>query len=137
MSQILASFLDRLAERLTTLAAGLVSSRVAGLHAAAQAEQQSDLEDLARRYEAEGKTDIANALRQRLLRISAPDLASEAVEVLERVTAEPARLPGSTAPPTAGDLKGLPDFAAASPRTKQARRAVAGSPASGEMEAGS
>lgn len=135
MPQILSSFLDRLSERLIALTASLVSARVAGMHAASQAEQQSDLEDIARRYEAEGKIEIANALRQRLLRISSPDLASEAVEVLRNVGTEPPRLTGSTAPPTAGDLKGLPDFAQTSPRSKKARRAVESSPAGGEMEA--
>ena len=137
MPQILSSFLDRLTERLIALTAGLVSSRVAGMHAASQAEQQSNLEDLARRYEAEGKTEIANALRHRLLQISSPDLASEAVDVLQRVTAEPARISGSTTSPTTGDLKGLPDFAATPQRTKKSRRPVEGIPPVADMEAGS
>ncbi len=119
MNKILSTFLDRLAERLTALAAGLVSSRVEGLHAAAQAEQHSDLEDLARRFDAEGKTEIAAKLRQRLTRIGSPDLASEAVEVLQRVTVEPARLGTPTANTAVQDLEGLPNFAATAGRSKK------------------
>ena len=135
MNKILSLFLDRLAERFTALAAGLVSSRVEGLHAAAQAEQQSDLEDLARRYEAEGKTEIAAALRNRLLRIGSPHLASEAVDMLQSVSTEPARLASPTAGSAAQDFKGLPDFAATpSPRKKKVRPAVDGTSPLTDME---
>lgn len=128
MNKILSTFLDRLAERLTALAAAVVSSRVEGLHAAAQAERQSDLEDLARRYEAEGKTEIAAALRNRLLRTGSPDLASEAVDMLGSVGAEPARLAGPAAGPTAQHLQALPDFAAAPARPRKKARTTEGMP---------
>ncbi len=138
MNKILSTFLDRLAERLTALAAGLVSSRVEGLHATAQAEQQSDLEELARRYEAEGKTEIAAALRQRLLRIGSPDLAAEAVNMLQRVGAEPDRLASPTAGSAAQALQGLPDFATTPARPKKkARPAIEGTSPLTDLGSGS
>jgi hypothetical protein len=113
MNKVVSVFLDRLAERFTALLAGLVSSRVAGLHAAVQAEQQSQLEDLARGYEADGKPDIAKELRERASRLTSPDLVGEAIEVIHRVTTEDPRLAGPAEPNfpgTAADLRSLPRF---------------------------
>jgi len=122
MSKFLSLFLDRLAERFAALLAGSISSRVEGLHAAAQADQQSQLEDLARAYEADGKTDIAATLRRRAARLTSPDLASEAVEVVQRLTAEPARLPDPARACPQADLAGIPDFSAAPPAGGRRRR---------------
>jgi hypothetical protein len=121
MSRLFSLFLDRLAERFAVLLAGSLSSRVEGLHATLQADQQSQLEDLARKYEADGKTDIAAALRQRASRLTSTDLAAEAVEVVEQVTAD------ATRPPLAsqgGLLPGhaLPDFNAAPASGNRRRR---------------
>ena len=77
MNKLLSLFLDRLAERLSALMAAVISSRVEGLHAAAQADQQSQLEDLARKYEADGKAEIATTLRRRLARMTSADLAAK------------------------------------------------------------
>ena len=88
-------FLDRLAERFTAILAGVISSRVEGLQAVAQAEQQSHLEDLARKYEAEGKAGIAQSLRDRAARMTSSNLAGEALEVFEAVGGEPLKLAGS------------------------------------------
>ena len=114
------TFLNRLAERLVTLAAGMVSTRVAGLHAAAEAEQQSELEDLARRYEADGKVEIARTLRERVQRLSSTNLASEAVDVLGQVTANSVERPALGV--TAAANKALPDFTAASRSRKRGRQ---------------
>lgn len=92
MPTLLSQFLDRLAERFTAIVAGVISSKVEGLHAAAQAEQQSQLEDLARRYESEGKTEIAATLRSRALRLTSSDLAAEAVEVIQQTSRDLPRL---------------------------------------------
>lgn len=66
MNRLVALFLDRLVERFTVLMAGVLSSRVERLQATALAEQQSELEDLARTYEADGKCELAKSLRQRV-----------------------------------------------------------------------
>ncbi len=110
MSKVVTAFLDRLAERFAALMAGLVSSRVEGLHAAAQAEQQSELEELARQYEADGKPAIAQTLRQRAARLTSTNLAAEALEVMQQVTANdrPALPPGPVG--TNDELRGLPNL---------------------------
>ncbi len=122
MSKLLSVFLDRLAERFAALVAGAISSRVEGLHATAQAEQQSQLEDLARRYEADGKTEIAVTLRQRAARLTSADLAAEAVEVVERLTQDTPRLPDPGRTGQQGDLRGLPDFNTLPAGTNKKRR---------------
>ena len=122
MSKLFSLFLDRLAERFAALLAGSISSRVEGLHAVAQADQQSQLEDLARRYEADGKTEIAATLRHRAARLTSPDLAAEAVEVVERLTADPVRLPDLPRAHPSADLHGLPDFSSSPPAAGRKRR---------------
>jgi hypothetical protein len=110
MNNVIALFLERLADRLTALLAGLVSSRVEELHATIQAEQQSQLEDLARKYEAEGKPEIAETLRQRSLRLTSTNLAGGAVESVQQLASEPLKLTGQSTAQSTGDLTGLPDF---------------------------
>ena len=113
MNKVVTTFLDRLAERFTAQAAGLLSSRIAGLHAAVQAEQQSELEDLARRYDAEGKPEIAATLRQRLLGLPSTNLALEGAEQIRQLQPSVPGLPESpVSSPTgvAADLRGLPNF---------------------------
>jgi hypothetical protein len=121
MNRIISSFLDRLVERFTAILAGVISSRVEGLQASAQAEQQSQLEDLARKYETEGKTEIAQSLRERALNLTSSNLAGEAVEILEAVAGDPLKLTGPTQPPAAGPLKGVPDFSAPAKSRKKPR----------------
>lgn len=126
MNKLISQFLDRLTERLTALLAGSISARVEGFHAADQADQQSQLEDLARKYEAEGKPEIADALRQRVLRLTSTDLAAEAAESIQRLTEERRLLPeagatGSRSAPSSGDLPRLPDFGTAPAAGKKRR----------------
>jgi hypothetical protein len=118
MNNVITLFLDRLAERLTALIAGLVSSRVEGLHATIQAEQQSQLEDMARKYEADGKPEIAATLRERSLRLTSANLAAEAVESVQQLAGEPLRLGAPASSSASGDLTGLPDFGTVSSRTR-------------------
>lgn len=118
MSRLLSEFLERLAERFAALMAGVVSSRVEGLQAVAQAEQHSQLEDLARRYEAEGKHDIAATLRQRALSLGSSDLAAQAVDIMHHTAGEPAQL----AAPSMPSLPALPENAA--PEVKARKKPV-------------
>lgn len=110
MSKVLSVLLDRLAERFAALLAGLVSSRVEGLHAAAQAEQQSAMEDLAREYEADGKPAIAQTLRQRATRLTSVNLASEALEVMQNLAGTDQPIPPSNALGAGAELRGLPSL---------------------------
>ena len=122
MNSLFSSFLDRLAERFTAILAGVVSSRVESLRAEAQAEQQSQLEDLARKYEADGKIAIAKTLRERALRLTSTNLAGDGVHVIEAVSAQPLRLTGPNASSAAGHLENLPDFSAPPKPDKKSRR---------------
>ena len=121
MNKLMGVFLDRLAERVTTLLAGLIGSRIEAFHSAAQADQQSQLEDLARQYEADGKPEIAATLRARSQRLVSTDVAAQAVEIVERLTDDSST---STTPAGGDDLRRLPDFSTAGRvRTKRAKPA--------------
>ena len=122
MNSLFSTFLDRLAERFTAILASIVSSRVEGLRAEAQAEQQSQLEDLARKYEADGKIAIAKTLRERALHLTTSDLAGEGVDVITTVSAEPLRLTGPNAASPGRKLENLPDFSAPPKPDKKSRR---------------
>lgn len=120
MNKLLGLFLDRVSERLTALLAGLISSRIEGFHSAAQADQQSQLEDLARHYEADGKPEIAATLRQRSARLVSNDLAAEAVQIVHLLTNDSPRSAVDEIRGSAGGASGLPDFSAA-PRGRTRR----------------
>ena len=115
-------FLDRLAERFAAIVAGLVSSRVEGMTAVVQAEQQSELEDLARKYEAEGKPEIAESLRNRAARLTSSNLASEGLEVMQQLS-RPASLliehSNSEPENSVSGLPGLTRFDSARPSRKR------------------
>jgi len=131
MNSVFSTFLDRLAERFTAILASVVSSRVESLRAEAQAEQQSQLEDLARKYEADGKSSIAQALRERALRLTTGNLAGDGATVIDLVSAEPLRITGPNSLLNGGTLESLPDFSAPpKPEKKSRRRRTDGSIAS-------
>ena len=122
MNSVFSTFLDRLAERFTAILASVVSSRVESLRAEVQAEQQSQLEDLARKYEADGKSSIAQALRERALRLTNGNLAGDGANVIDLVTAEPLRITGPNTSLNGGNLERLPDFSAPPKPEKKSRR---------------
>jgi hypothetical protein len=122
MNSVFSTFLDRLAERFTAILASVVSSRVESLRAEVQAEQQSQLEDLARKYEADGKSSIAQALRERALRLTNGNLAGDGANVIDLVSAEPLRITGPNSSLNGGTLERLPDFSAPPKPEKKSRR---------------
>ena len=128
MSTLFTVFLDRLAERIAALLAGLVSSRIESLHAEAQADQQSRLEDLARKYEADGKTEVAAILRQRSTQLTSTNLMAEAVQVLDQVAGESSGPAGFAKLQTQSDLRSLPDIAAFPGNAARKRRKAVASP---------
>ena len=103
-------FLDRLAERFAAVVAGLVSSRVEGMTAVAQAEQQSQLEDLARQYESEGKPEIAESLRNRAARLTSCKLASEGLEIMQQLSRTASLLIEHSNPEAENSVSGLPGW---------------------------
>jgi hypothetical protein len=122
MNSVFSTFLDRLAERFTAILASVVSSRVESLRAEVQAEQQSQLEDLARKYEADGKSSIAQALRERALRLTNGNLAGDGANVIDLVSAEPLRITGPNSSPNGGTLASLPDFSSPPKPERKSRR---------------
>ncbi len=120
MNKLISHFLDRVVERVTVLVTGVVSSRVEGLQAVVQAEQQSELEDLARQYEAEGKLEVAQTLRQRAGRLTCNNLAGEADDMMRQVTAPLAGLPNQEPEAT---LPALPDKSSGSGKRRSTKSA--------------
>ena len=58
-------FMERLVERVVPTVASSFMSTLQTMHVLGQAEQQDQIEEVARRYEAEGKTELAARLRRR------------------------------------------------------------------------
>lgn len=96
--------LDRLAERCLAMAAGMLETTVKSLQIAHEAERQHELEELARNYEAEGLTLIANTLRERASDLLADPPATGSEALLQELaasvqsynSAEVDRLPGAS-----------------------------------------
>ena len=96
MHKLLHSFLDALRDRLVASVASIIGSTFSTYRTAQQAEQQSFLEDLARRYEAEGKQNLAEQVRCRASSLSLDDPASEALSVFQNVLEDQRSLPALT-----------------------------------------
>ncbi len=132
-------FMERLAERLVPLIAASFSSTVETLHALGQAEQQSDLEEAARRYEADGKTDIAQTLRKRAAALTSGNPAAEAVDIFENVASEGRQLLPPADRPSESDLARLPDLGGrplTSSRKKTRRKSASGNDGSDDTATG-
>jgi hypothetical protein len=128
MSTLFTVFLDRLTERMAALLAGLVSTRIESFHAEAQADQQSRLEDLARKYESDGKTEVAAILRQRSAQLTSTNLMTEAVQILDQVTGEPSGPAAFAKFQAQSDLRSLPDIATFPGNAGRKRRKAVSSP---------
>lgn len=81
--------IERIAERFIPLIGGMFASTVQTFHALGLAEHQSQLEEAARRYETEGKTEIAAVLRQRAAELASDNPADQAVHIAENIVNQP------------------------------------------------
>ena len=81
MLRPISAVLDRLAQRCLALGASMLATTFETLQIAHHAEQQSQLEELARSYEAEGLNEIATSLREKakLLTLDRPAAGGEAL----------------------------------------------------------
>ena len=114
-------FIERLIERIVPIIASSLSSTVETLHALGQAEQQSQLEEAARQYEQDGKTEIAAVLRQRATQLTSDNPASQALPMIENLAGDADRFQRlGLEPQNNGDLSRLPDFT--EPKAKRGRR---------------
>ncbi len=118
---------QRLVERLVPIFATSFSSTVETMHALGQAEQQSQLEDAAREYEADGKTEIAEALRQRAARLTSDNPASEAIPIIENLAADNKRFQHLTVEEQTeeDERPRLPDFTETKPKRGRPKKSTA------------
>lgn len=85
MNNLIRAFLDSLQNRIIGSLGSIIGNTFSTYRAAQHAEQQSLLEDLARQYEAEGKTDLANNLRNQAACLEVDDPGKEARIVFQNV----------------------------------------------------
>ncbi len=78
---------EKLTERIFGIIGSNIGTSLSTCRAACEAEQQNLLEDLARKYEAEGKQKLADQLRLQAARITGTDPASDGAHVLETLGA--------------------------------------------------
>lgn len=76
---------ERLTERIFGVIGSHIGNTVSTYRAVCEAEQQSTLEDLACKYEAEGKSKLADRIRSQAAAITNVDPASDGASVLERL----------------------------------------------------
>ncbi len=119
-------FIERIVERMIPVIGTMFSSSAETLQALGQAEQQSRLEDEARKYEADGKTEIANALRQRAARLTSDNPASQSVQIFENVANDEQRLLPPTASSREGETTGLPNLVDQRPKRRRKQSAPSG-----------
>jgi hypothetical protein len=112
MNRLLQTFLDGLRDRIVASVASVVGSTFSTFRVAQEAEQQSYLEDLARKYEAEGKPALAEQLRSQAKCLSMDDPAAESQLVMQNVLANSRHLPA------------LPDDSGRSTETREVGRDV-------------
>lgn len=86
MQKSIASILEPLAERCIALAAGMLASTIETLHIEYRVEQQNRLEELARSYEADGRPEAANAIRERLRILTSDNPAAYGEFLLRQLT---------------------------------------------------
>jgi hypothetical protein len=103
-------FVNRLVERIIPIVGTLFSSAVETLHALGQAEQQSQLEEAARLYEADGKPDIAAALRRRAAELISDNPAARALDIYDNVAGDEQRMLPPTQRGATSELAAMPDL---------------------------
>ncbi len=116
-------FVERMIERMVPVIGGLFASSVEAMHALGHAEQQSRLEDEARRLEADGKPEIAATLRHRAAQLSTDNPLAQAVPLLRNFAVP--ELPPQLAPDnleSRRDLTRLPDLNAIAQRTRRSKQ---------------
>ena len=111
MSKFVRDLFDRLAERFAAIFGKLMAASVQTLHAEQEADCQSRLEDLARRYDADGKPEIAACLRQRARLVITDDPAALEAALLDNLggaDASTPALPPAATPPALPEAPSVP-----------------------------
>ena len=85
---VLQRILDVLSQRIASLVGGALASRLETMVVLEQVDQQDELEECARRLEKEGKTHLAEAVRQRMLDVDHSNPGSQGQSILTRLCDE-------------------------------------------------
>lgn len=93
MNTLIRTFLNRLHDRIIASVGSMIGSTFSAFRAAHHTEQKSFLEDLARRYESEGKLDLAEQIRTQSQNLNTDDPGTEALPVFRNVLADQNELP--------------------------------------------
>ena len=115
-------FVDRLVERVLPLVATSFSSSVQTMHALTQAEQQRELEEAARRYEADGLPHIAATLRERGAGLTSVNPVAESLTLIENMQAGEPDTTGTPDKAPGKDGFHLPDLSGGPGKPKRQRR---------------
>lgn len=97
MNRLIRSFLQGLHDRILASVASMISATFSVHRVTQHAQQMSEVEDLAREYESQGKTEIAQQLRCHLSTLQLDDPSSEARDVVRNVLDHQAHLAGPKA----------------------------------------
>ncbi len=111
MSKLLQALYDRLAERMAAVFGKLMTSHVQAIHAEQEAECQSRLEELARKYEADGQPEVAATLRQRARALAGDNPLALGAALLDHL----GTVPAPALPPTSQHHPALPEAPPATP----------------------
>jgi hypothetical protein len=125
-------FVDRLVERFVPIVGALFSANIESLHALSYAEQQSRLEDAARRYEADDKPEIAAALRRRAADLASDNPAAQGLTIYTNVAGADQLLLPQADEPAKSDIARLPDFNAQRSKPRRKKSASSGPSAMGD-----
>lgn len=93
-------FMERMAERVVPIITSAFATTIETMDALGRAEQQSQLEEAARRYEADGQATLAETLRRKAIELDATNPGSSGVVTFENVARDESRMqPPSTETP--------------------------------------
>lgn len=94
-------FMERMAERVVPIITSAFATTIETMDALGRAEQQSQLEEAARRYEADGQATLAETLRRKAGELDATNPGSSGVVTFENVARDESRMqPPSAETPT-------------------------------------
>lgn len=85
-------FMERMAERVVPIITGAFAATIETMDALGRAEQQSQLEAAARRYEADGQATLAEALRRKAAELDSTNPGRSGVVTFENVARDEARM---------------------------------------------
>lgn len=107
-------------ERTVPLVTSLLASRLEGLVALEQAEQQDELEERARQFEQDGKPLLAAALRTRAARIDPDRPGFQGLSIIQHLEADSSdiQVPLLESPPAAEVGASTPDISAEEPQSR-------------------